>query len=153
MKPVMQLVIDDPRKGDCFAACVASILEMRLDQVPNFCLAPDNCWWDQFQSWLDGYGMCALEVNITVVDGSAKIPIAWMTPGVFCILSGKSPRGDWLHSVVAITEGKDKFVFIHDPHPDGGYLDGPARYATFFAALDPRRVRQMLPEAIYEGAA
>jgi len=29
-----------------------------------------------------------------------------------CILSGKSPRGDFLHSVVA-----DGLTIIHDPHP------------------------------------
>lgn len=35
MKPVMQLVVDKG-KGDCWRCCIASILELPAEAVPNF---------------------------------------------------------------------------------------------------------------------
>ena len=35
MKKVYQRIID-PKKGDCFKCCIASILELDYDEVPNF---------------------------------------------------------------------------------------------------------------------
>lgn len=40
-------------------------------------------------------------------------------PGVHYIASGKSPRGDFLHSTVHL-DGK----LVHDPHPSRDGLDG-----------------------------
>jgi hypothetical protein len=44
MKPRDSLVFC-PEKGDCFAACVASILGLEMDEVPNFMEHPDRGWW------------------------------------------------------------------------------------------------------------
>lgn len=35
MKKVYQRIID-PKKGDCFKCCIASLLELDYDEVPNF---------------------------------------------------------------------------------------------------------------------
>lgn len=35
MKKVYQRIID-PNKGDCFKCCIASLLELDYDEVPNF---------------------------------------------------------------------------------------------------------------------
>jgi hypothetical protein len=86
--------------GYCFSACVASILELSIGEVPFF--GADELWWDRFQEWLgprELYAMC-----ITYRAGH--------TPRGFHILSGKSPRGDFLHATVA--RGAD---VVHDPHP------------------------------------
>src|SRR5260370_22421604 len=61
MKPVTQSLVGE--EGNCFAACVASILEMSLVEVPNFC-AVDNGWWAAFQAWLAERGLCAVDINI-----------------------------------------------------------------------------------------
>ncbi len=45
---------------------------------------------------------------------SAKVPAGWS------IGSGKSPRGDWDHSIVCL-DGKPFF----DPHKSGDFIDGP----------------------------
>src|ERR1051325_5153699 len=44
-----------PPDGNCFAACVASILELRIDDVPNFKQPADHSqeWWFQWQRWLE----------------------------------------------------------------------------------------------------
>ena len=40
-----------------------------------------------------------------------------------CILRGKSPRGDFKHVVVARHIADGKFEMLHDPYPDGDFLD------------------------------
>ena len=86
--------------GNCFSACVASLLELSLDQVPYFMGYED--WFSEFLKWLDQYGYWAIPIPITN---------NWK-PNGYCILSGKSPRGNFDHSVIA-----DGLTMIHDPHP------------------------------------
>jgi len=123
----------DPTKGDCFATCVAMILGLQQDEVPNFCgIATD--WWPGFQKWLEERHLVAIEVNLP--------PPPWknlgaLTPGVPVILTGKSPRGDWLHSIVGMTRWDEGFEILYDPHPAGGGFDGPLKHVLFFAALRP----------------
>ena len=40
-----------------------------------------------------------------------------------CILRGKSPRGDFKHVVVARHLADGNFEMLHDPYPDGDFLD------------------------------
>lgn len=89
--------------GNCFSACVASLLHLPLDDVPYF--MDGDGWYERFQSWLAPHGCYALAFNLD----------AGWTPAGLHILSGKSPRdlnGGALHSVVA--RGKE---IAHDPHP------------------------------------
>ena len=53
MKPVDQTILTAPG-GNCFAACVASILELPLADVPNFC--SEERWWNALQIWLCAIG-------------------------------------------------------------------------------------------------
>jgi hypothetical protein len=46
-----------------------------------------------------------------------------------CILRGKSPRGDFGHVVVAKHLSGGKFEMLHDPYPDGNFLDASEGYA------------------------
>lgn len=129
MKPVLQT--DTSEKGNCFQACVASLFEMPLDDVPNFCsLRPD--WWGQFQKWLDDRGMVAIEITLNP-------SVLSVCEGAWCILSGPSPRGERLHSVIGRWyRGQSGCELIHDPHPDGKFFDGcEPLQALFFAVADP----------------
>jgi histidinol-phosphate phosphatase family protein len=87
-------------EGNCFSACVASILHIPLTDVPAFCKYEN--WWERFNEWLKSYGYYASIIRYSET---------WSPEG-FHILSGKSPRGDFQHSVVAM--GGD---IVHDPHP------------------------------------
>lgn len=112
MKPVHQTQFvpkpGDPKTtGNCMAACVASLLEMDLDDVPNFAANPKDTWWMDFQEWLYHRGWVAV-----VLDGDYP----W--PG-YSAASGQSPRGDFKHLVIHLN-GK----LAHDPHPDGTGLEG-----------------------------
>jgi hypothetical protein len=48
--PVEQTT-DEPGEGNCFAACIASVLEVRIEDVPNVHLdSPED--WHTVQAWL-----------------------------------------------------------------------------------------------------
>jgi hypothetical protein len=100
MKPVDQTTFGVPG-GNCFSACVASLLELPIEEVPHF--GSDDTWWATFQAWLKPRGLYAV---LFKVDSDEQRP-----PG-FHVVSGRSPRHDALHAVV----GKGAEI-AHDPHP------------------------------------
>lgn len=56
MKPVEQTIARPP-KGDCFRACIASILEMPIADCPNPPSDPDGHWWNEWIDWLRPRGL------------------------------------------------------------------------------------------------
>lgn len=102
MIPVTQDVFHDPEgdtKGNCFAACVASILELPMHAVPNFVERED--WFHAVQEFLGRFGLfLAWNVEPTYRE-------FWG----YHVVSGPGPRGV-RHSVVGY--GLD---VIWDPHP------------------------------------
>lgn len=55
MKPVFQRIYSTT-DGDCFAACIASILELPIEDVPNFVDGTDPDWWQTATCWLFARG-------------------------------------------------------------------------------------------------
>lgn len=116
---------------NCFAACLASILEIPIDAVPK---GADGATWNllDVQEWLNTeFDLQALE--ITFGSGGTIYP---MTHPITCIVIGKSPRGEKNHAVVAETCGLYGFTLIHDPHPSGLFIEGDPLFATFFVPCD-----------------
>jgi len=106
MTPIIQ------KPNGCYAACIASITGIPLDEVPHpvesdfspqaWCLYRNTLVrFLRYRGWWLAY-----------------IPVAteWGPPKGYAIISGNSPRGTG-HSCVAL-DGK----IIHDPHPEGGGL-------------------------------
>ena len=126
MKPVMQsILLDDkgPIKGDCFRACVASIMELPIDALPNFCSLPPD-WWERFGQWLRERGWACVEV---------QLPATFAVPfDTWVIFSGKGPRGV-MHSVVGeLKYGSPSATLVHDPHPSGEFFgDNQPDWAMF----------------------
>lgn len=89
--------------GNCLSASLASLLEISIDDTPHFFMDPNDLrWWGQLAEWLKPRGFYPVLL---------KLGDEWKPSGLH-LLSGKSPRGDFLHSVVA--DGEE---IIHDPHP------------------------------------
>ena len=89
--------------GNCFAACIASIMEKPLIQIPNFCAHKD--WVLRLNTWLAHMGLYYMEFRSEFNHGKED----WG----FHIMSGPSPRlKGFYHSVVGF-----KGEIIHDPHP------------------------------------
>ena len=110
MKPVMQtLFYDTDGTGNCFEACLASIFEMDLKDIPNF---HGKNWFVDFLEWLKikgytSYGTFIIE-DIENYSGGVD--------GYF-IVAGESPRGKHINGGHAVVYKNGKLV--HDPHPDG----------------------------------
>lgn len=125
MKPVMQTKFtteDMTVHGNCHAACIASILELPLEDVPAledmghewsnalsiFLIERGYCWHGTFWATDDPDWWQHLTERCKGVDG-------------FYMVWGGSPRAHVKrgHSVV-YQDG----AMVHDPHPDGAGLRG-----------------------------
>lgn len=100
---VDQTILQGPH-ANCLQACVATILGLTLEEVPNFMLAVDD-WKGAFEAFMGLCGLQPLYLSATMMK-----PI-WHPAGLHLIW-GMSPRGTY-HSVVGLC-GET----IHDPHPD-----------------------------------
>lgn len=107
--------------GNCLPACVASILELDIAEVPNFCAGQfDGSWLRRMADWLAERGFSAVHVSVGDRDPGAThdpeglaIIAEWLkTRRVgLAIVSGYTARGR-SHSTV----WRDGDL-VHDPHP------------------------------------
>lgn len=117
---------------NCFAACVATLLDVPIESVP---LACDARFWDfdAFQRWLAAeFAMQAIEV---VLGPASIVPVQHSVP---CILTGESPRRcmSGLHAVVG-QFCREGFELTHDPHASGEGIQDAAVRVTFFVKTAP----------------
>lgn len=138
MIPVHQTVFGNG-KGNCFAAVIASILELPLEEVPNFCGDYGDAWWEKTQEWLVLRGLYGIEFTLHPEQIQSGFVLPFPSEARF-IATGKSPRGEFHHCVVAKLE-QERFQGVHDPHPSGDFLDGPILAVMFFATLEPAKQR------------
>lgn len=117
MIPVDQTIFGMPN-GNCFAACVASVLELPLSVVPNF-MENHDTWFEDFYQWVGPAGYAPLFVKADAVRCGYVDPRPLIDCGHYFIVSGLSPRGDHLHAVVQ-HRGKT----VHDPHPSRDGIRG-----------------------------
>lgn len=110
MIPVYQSITkhdpDNGQIGDCFRACICSLLELPIEKVPHFATYPQDQWWSRVIDYMDAKGykvFCGFGAQADPKDKA-----------LYYIATGTSLRG-FLHSVI-YREGK----LVHDPHPDGG---------------------------------
>ena len=104
MIPVEQTRLGYPN-GNCFNACIASVLERPLEEIPDLMLGTDGKgkgWWPLYQQWFREQGF---EATAYLYDD------IWFPRG-YSLMSAQSPRGDFLHSVVCL-DGN----VVWDPHP------------------------------------
>ena len=110
--------------GDCHRACYASILEMKLDDVPHF--------YDQgrsseeakpiFKEFWSSYRLIEIQMSYENCDLKAVLEVQeHYNPGVPYILTGESGNGV-NHSVV-VWNGE----IWHDPSIDQSGIIGPSK--------------------------
>ena len=99
--------------GNCYQACLASILELPLVDVPDFCNQYINEeWLTEVIKWTQE----TCDLSYISVDWTKTAEI-WLKD-CWHIMNGKSPRGNFVHSVVGYS-GK----MVHDPYPSGDGLE------------------------------
>ena len=107
--------------GNCFAACVASMLDLELDQVPDISAADENTdWWAQWIEWWTANG-----INFLFWDSDSCKGVD-LSPGTLVMVGGLSPRAvkeglEYHHVIVAeyklLEDGRRYYDYIHDPRP------------------------------------
>lgn len=109
MTPVDQTTFGTKRwphlPGNCLSACVASILDMPIENVPLFVEKGDpvdGIWPERLERWLAGRGLGALILPKSVVLAP---------PLGFYILYGRSVKN---HEHAVVAKGNS---IAHDPHP------------------------------------
>lgn len=113
MKPIKQ-TITELGKGNCLAACFASILEVDIDEIPDLKRGEN---FTGLQEYLAKKNLTAIWLYIKDLS---NYYIGYEPK--YCILIGKSPRNTQInHAVVAKPNGYG-YIIVHDPHPDGGNL-------------------------------
>lgn len=136
--------------GNCFAACIAAILGVSLEDVPDEVELINRtkrhkgegdsqfyqrCWgkyWVELSTWLrDRFGLGMMELDPKCFHGTGLL----CDDDAYMIASGKSPRG-LEHCVIC--KGMD---VVHDPHPDGGGLVNETNEWRWilFVVLDPSK--------------
>lgn len=124
MTPVDQIFFDEER-GDCLRACVASMLDLPIGDVPNFA---ELEYFVGLEKWLTGRGLAFFQVRFV---GQLDCARAWFGYSDFPVLAwGFSPRQNpdgthKGHAVVAMADGYG-LKTIHDPHPSKAGLYGHA---------------------------
>lgn len=139
MTPVKQTILHDPENGkfgDCFRACIASLLELPITAVPHFCDQYNPSWFRELNEWLAPRGYFFLEFGCEDPKGWEF----WLDQcacggDLYHTLCGPSPRfKDASHAVI----GKNgKFVF--DPHPSDAGLAGSPTAIGFLVHRGCRR--------------
>jgi len=120
MKPVKQTRTGS--NGNCFQACVASVLELPLEAVPDFCNGAD--WFLEFSKWILQFNLSVIRIE---TGNFLQLQQGGFLKGAYMLAGGKSAVRDVLHEVVYCG---DKMV--HDPAPEGKGLEGePIDYMVF----------------------
>jgi hypothetical protein len=113
--------------GNCFQACLASIFELPIEDIPDWNLNGGTGWGDIYANWLAERGLCMIEVEAA---GVRDYNIC-LFPGHY-IVGARSPRFKGLHAVVG-SHGD----IVWDPHPERSMGVGEIVDYTFFSPLMP----------------
>lgn len=123
MKPVEQTITKhDPENGqygDCFRACIASVLHLNIEEVPHFADKTETFKEAMVpcQEFLSRYNLSIISYMFKADSAEEIIDLqkqasCWSVSPLTYIIGGISPRGH-SHVVVANTAGD-----FHDPHPE-----------------------------------
>lgn len=134
MIPVMQTKfggIGDPveEQGDCIRACLASLFEIELADVPEYLNGSDDPdsqpWYQLLNEWLAPRNLCLVTVEHGRQAGFWGL----------AMLGTESPRIKGGHLVVV-----KGFSVVHDPHPkaEAGKHGKPEEW-WFLVCLDPSK--------------
>lgn len=81
---------DNVQRGDCLTACIASLFELPIDDVPFF-VDMEN-WWGEYNNWLHDRGLQLGQVRLSTVDDDPTRLNGHPTEGIYWIATVKSPR-------------------------------------------------------------
>ncbi|WP_458317138.1 hypothetical protein [Mycolicibacterium brisbanense] len=130
-----QEYLHDPASGtvgDCWRACIASVIGCPITEVPHFVRDHGTEWFEATNTWLTA--QCGETVLYAPGEPWAADELSTITRRPYIILNGGSPRGEFAHCVVAdVATG----AVVHDPHPS---RNGITSITGAFALVDVAQV-------------
>lgn len=136
-----QEYLNDPSTGtvgDCWRACIASVIGCPIAEVPHFVRDHgDDGWFEATNAWLAA--RCGETIRYAPVE---TWPPDLSTRRPYVILNGGSPRGEFAHCVVADAASGD---MVHDPHPS---RDGITSVTGAFALVPVEAVSMSAREKV-----
>lgn len=108
MTPTHCRVKHDPANGqygDCLRACIATILDLEPETMPNFAEPPHETWLSRLRTWLATQGLSPM---IFVTDSDPRDTMGEMNPTGAYVLFGGTGDGD--HCVVCVGDKQ-----VHNP--------------------------------------
>ena len=104
-----------PEEGNCFQACLASLLEIPIEEIPV--PEEDEDQWGVLGLWLkENHG-----VQFIIIQGRQTEAFR---PLGYHLIGGMSPRYPEMGHIVVGHRG----TMIHDPHPKGTGVTGPEEW-------------------------
>lgn len=110
MKKVYQTITTLPN-GNCMEACIASLLEIELSEVPSF--GKEESWYDNCQIFLAQYD---LQLLCYVSDTTSEMRNLLLG---YYIGAFPSPNTEGIDHAVIMKDSK----VVHDPNPTGKPVD------------------------------
>lgn len=108
-----------PGEGNCLSACLATLMGLRITDVPNFRKESENPvhMMQLVQEWLNDFDMYLLTIRVSL-DEIVHYPVPQLEDDyALCIAGGKSPNFEGVsHSVVGYMKDV-AFHLYHDPNP------------------------------------
>ena len=109
MIPVFQTRFGEVN-GNCFQAALASLFELELEEVPDFCniySIKNNEWYNEFIKWLNQRGYSSIPIVVDNDWGNLNRP---NYRGCFLLVTGKQKDG--VNHCVIYKNGK----CVHNPN-------------------------------------
>ena len=134
MHKVQQAILHDPENGlygDCMRAAVASVLDLKLEEVPHCCGTSEKCkgtkWLEELQAFLFKRGLFYVEVTMESAEFIRK---NFLVDKFYHIITGPSPRGNGYHAVVGCNG-----EIVWDPHPSQEGLKPQSADSVWYLGL------------------
>lgn len=94
-------------EGNCFPAAIASILELELDEVPDFCnIHSEDSYYQEFIYWLHRLGYTA----IPIATNKDELANSMHLKGSYLLVTGKNKDG--VNHCVVYRNGE----MVHNPN-------------------------------------
>ena len=144
MKPVFQSIVSSGR-GDCFSACLASLLELPIHDVPNFRALEADSGTQMMtlaRQWLYenfGLSLVGIYMGAGAPESGEDFRLSGAIKGTPCIGAFTSPNVEGAnHAVVGeIDEQGLNFILTHDPNRNGKPIDTYPLFLYFLVSLQP----------------
>ena len=137
MIPIDQKYLHDPINnsiGDCHRACIASVLELSIDDVPHFGLLSSREGRIVELQFLAKYGYTIYSIY---GDGAmGNHPEMLNDDNEYYFAIGPSPRDKTISHQVVCHKGE----IVHDPHPDKSGLAGINHFEILLKINDSNKL-------------